>query len=196
MNWVNNKNLIKVNFDDRDGDDPTNYLWIETANTRSIKNKKELVLEMINRYNIDLLVVTKTWLKNTYEDQTWVQSSEINRNNLPVQTHNRTNKWGGGLALIHNREYKVDMSNREDTEMYESCTWKITTGTSTLSILGIYHPPDTNNYKLIDDLMDTIMEKLSQHENMVVAGDLNIHWDNLDSNETLLLGDTIEAIGL
>ena len=32
--------------------------------------------------------------------------------------------------------------------------------------------------------------------NMVVAGDWNIHWDNLDSNETLLLRDTIEAIGL
>ena len=44
--------------------------------------------------------------------------------------------------------------------------------------------------------MDKIMEELSQHENMVVAGDLNIHWDDLDSNETLLLRDTIEAIGL
>ena len=40
------------------------------------------------------------------------------------------------------------------------------------------------------------MEELSQHENMVVAGDLNIHWDDLDSNEILLQRDTIEAIGL
>ena len=84
----------------------------------------------------------------------------------------------------------------EDTDMYERCTWKITIGTSTLSILGVYHPPDTNNCKFIDYLMDKIMEELSQHENMVIAGDLNIHWDNLDSNETLLLRDTIEAIGL
>ena len=37
---------------------------------------------MINRYNLDLLVVTETCLKNTYKDQTWVHSSEINRNNL------------------------------------------------------------------------------------------------------------------
>ena len=34
------------------------------------------------------------------------------------------------------------------------------------------------------------------HENMVIAGDLNIHWDDPDSNETLLLRDMIEAIGL
>ena len=80
--------------------------------------------------------------------------------------------------------------------MYESCTWKITIGTSTLSILGVYHPPITNNYRFIDDLTDKIMEELSQHENMVIAGDLNIHWDYLDSNETLLLRKTIEAIGL
>ena len=44
--------------------------------------------------------------------------------------------------------------------------------------------------------MDKILEELSQHKNMVIAGDLNIHWDNLDSNETLLLGYTTEAIGL
>ena len=31
---------------------------------------------------------------------------------------------------------------------------------------------------------------------MVIAGDLNIHWDNLDSNEILWLRDIIEAIGL
>ena len=70
---VNNKNLIEVNFDDRDGDDSTKYLRIGTANTRSIKNRQKLVLEMINRYNLDLLVVTETWLKNTYKYQTWVQ---------------------------------------------------------------------------------------------------------------------------
>ena len=65
-----------------------------------------------------------------------------------------------------------------------------------LSILGIYHPPDTNNYKFIDDITDKFMSELSQHENMVIAGDLNIHWDNPDSNKTLLLKDTIEALGL
>ena len=87
--------------------------------------------------------------KNTYEHQTWVQSSEINRNNLTIQTHNRTNKWGGGLPLLHNKEYKVEISNREDTDTYESCTWKRTIGTYTLSILRVYHPPDTNNYKFM-----------------------------------------------
>ena len=120
---------------------------------------------------------------------------EINRNNLKIQTHNRTNKWGGGLSLIHNSEYKVDTSNREDTDTYESCTWKITIGTSTLSILGVYHPPNTNNYKFIDDFMDKIMVELSHHESMVIASDLNIHWDDPDSNETLLLKDMKEGIG-
>ena len=31
---------------------------------------------------------------------------------------------------------------------------------------------------------------------MVIGDDLNIHLDDLDSNEKLLLRDTIEAIGL
>ena len=60
---INNKNLTEVNYDEGDGDDSSKYLRIETVNTRSIKNKQELVLETINRYNLDLLVVTKMWLK-------------------------------------------------------------------------------------------------------------------------------------
>ena len=30
----------------------------------------------------------------------------------------------------------------------------------------------------------------------MIARDLNIHWDDTDSNETSLLKDTIEALGL
>ena len=64
---INYKNLkevnYKVNYDDRDWDDPTKYLRIGTVNTTSIKNKQEIVLEAINRYNLNLLVVTGTWLK-------------------------------------------------------------------------------------------------------------------------------------
>ena len=52
---INHKNLKQVNYDDRDGDDPTKYLRIGTINTRSIKNKQELVLETINRYNLDFI---------------------------------------------------------------------------------------------------------------------------------------------
>ena len=40
------------------------------------------------------------------------------------------------------------------------------------------------------------MMKLSHHENMVIAGDLNIYWDDQDSNEILLLRNTYEAVGL
>ena len=51
---INNKNLTEVNYDDRDRDDSTKYLRIGMVNTKSIKNKQELVLETINRYNLDL----------------------------------------------------------------------------------------------------------------------------------------------
>ena len=95
---INHKNLkevnYKVNYDDRDWGDCTKYLGIGTVNTRSIKNKQEIVLEATNRYNLDLLVVTETWLKNTDEDQISVQSLEINRNNLTIQTQNRSKQMG------------------------------------------------------------------------------------------------------
>ena len=75
-NYANLKEVIyKVDYNDRDWDDPTKYLRIGMANTRSITNKQEIVWEAINRYNLDLLVVTKTWLNDTDENEIWIQSS-------------------------------------------------------------------------------------------------------------------------
>ena len=39
------------------------------VNTRSIKNKVELVIENSELENVDILAITETWLSNTAQDQ-------------------------------------------------------------------------------------------------------------------------------
>ena len=47
------------------------HIRIATINTRSIKNKVELVphLENSELQNLDFLAITETWLKDTDEDR-------------------------------------------------------------------------------------------------------------------------------
>ena len=42
-----------------------------TVNTRSLKSREDIILEALNDYQIDLLVTTETWLRDTENDQQW-----------------------------------------------------------------------------------------------------------------------------
>ena len=67
----NTKNLVRF------GTSPnsSNNIQIGTVNTRSIKNKTQLVLENSRTENLDFLVITETWLTNMDEDQQWLKTS-------------------------------------------------------------------------------------------------------------------------
>ena len=48
----------------------------------------------------------------------------------------------------------------------------------------------------IDDITEVLTEALSQHQNIILAGDFNIHINNQDDPETNILMDTMTALGL
>ena len=48
----------------------------------------------------------------------------------------------------------------------------------------------------IDDITEFLTEALSQHQNIILAGDFNIHINNQDDPEANILMDTMTALGL
>ena len=45
-----------------------------------------------------------------------VQASSLNTNEFRMSTVNRQQSRGGGLALIHNKEIKVKLKNKEEDD--------------------------------------------------------------------------------
>ena len=76
QNKINTKNLVKIDITSEDHT-ITNNLRIATINTRSIKNKVELVTENSELESIDILAITETWLMDSQEDQAWVKTSGL-----------------------------------------------------------------------------------------------------------------------
>ena len=121
------------------------HIRIATINTRSIKNKIELVLENSELQNLDFLVITETWLKDTNEDRAWISSSQLESDKLSFQTLNRQNKRAGGLGLLHRKEYQVTrIDNTLQLDTMEHATWKAQLGNQVITLLVIYHPPIGN----------------------------------------------------
>ena len=79
-NEVNTKNLIQINTTEKKPN--SNNIRIVTRNARSIKNKQHQIVKTIELENIDFIMLTETWLKNTDEEKAWINTSDLNNNNL------------------------------------------------------------------------------------------------------------------
>ena len=56
------KNLIQINTTKKNN---SNNIRIATMNTRSVKNKQLQIVEIVQLQNLDFIMLTETWLKNT-----------------------------------------------------------------------------------------------------------------------------------
>ena len=138
------KNLVNIEIKPNDKV-VSQHIRLATINTRSIKNKVELVLENSELQNLDFLAITETWLKDTDEDRAWISSSQLERDKLSFQTLNRQSKRGSGLGLLHRKEYQVTrIDNPLQLDTMEHATWRAQLGNQALTLLVIYHPPIGN----------------------------------------------------
>ena len=91
---VNHNNLIHIRPTNTEGQFYTLNLNIATVNVRSLKNCEQLVLNEIIKGNIDVLVITETWLSDTQDDAHWIQASDLNKEPLTCQTYSRVGRRG------------------------------------------------------------------------------------------------------
>ena len=94
----------------------SNYLEVKiaTANVQSIKNKDLILHQHICDNEIDLCVLTETWLGNKQNDNTWKSCTPLNNDPFRISISNRTGQSGGGLALVYNKEINVTKVSEEN----------------------------------------------------------------------------------
>ena len=103
------------------------YLKIATLNARSVKNKDQFLFQELTDNNIDIGLITETWLKDTQEDEAWVNQSALQQNSYNTWLHNRPNdQHGGGLALIHKKHIPIKELRKGNTPTIEYGVWRAT----------------------------------------------------------------------
>ena len=170
-----------------------------TLNVRSLKGKLNLVEEQIVPNDTDIVCITETWLRNNDEDAVWLKSTFLDKDPYRAHPILRANKRGGGLLLISKSCYKQELIKEADQSTFEGATWKLKIGNVSVTVTGIYHPPQVAglpNSMFIDQLSDYLMEILAQHSNNIVVGDFNIHVNDHNDVDAGLLLETMSALGL
>ena len=172
-----------------------------TINVRSVKNKEQIV-ETIELENTDFIMLTETWLKNTDEDKAWTNTSDLNNNNLRIYTVSRTVKPGGGIALLHRKEYTTTrLETNLQLDTIEHGVWSTTIRNKKLTPVGIYHPPigstkGNTHTRFLKEVSQLIQLLMTNYTNLVLLGDFNIHTRDTESPDSTIYNDTMEAFGL
>ena len=174
---MNTKNLIQINTT---GKNNSNNIRIATINARSVKNKQQQIVETIGLENIDFIMLTETCLKNTEEDKAWINTSDLNNNNLRMDTVSRTMRQGGGIALLHRKEYNTRLETNLQLDTTEHGVWSITIRNKKCTLAGFYHPPigsskGNTHTKFLKQVSKLIQLLITYYTNLVLLGDFNIH---------------------
>ena len=191
---VNTKNLARP----KNSQNHSNNIRLGTVNTRSIRNKTQLVLENSRLENLDFLVITETWLTNTDEDQQWLKTSELDNSDYRIDVQNRTNKKGGGLVLLYRKQYNPtrQLVNTK-YDLLEHTSWTVELKGKAITILAIYHPPlgpaGNTITRFINQVGELFQYYLANHKNLVILGDFNIHVHDGTNPDSLAYIDTLEA---
>ena len=53
---------------------------IAILNARSVRNKDHLIVQELHDSSVDMAVITETWIKDTYIDNSWFNQSELTQN--------------------------------------------------------------------------------------------------------------------
>ena len=81
---------------------------ISTLNVRSVESKDQAIIEELNNKNVDIAVLTETWLKDNTEYQAWLNQSVFNQGSYDTLTHSRpSDKKGGEIAITYRKQCKI-----------------------------------------------------------------------------------------
>ena len=78
----------------------SNKIKFVVANVQSLKPKEEEVLDYLVSVNVDISVLTETWLQTSDSNNAWVSCSSLNNSNFCLSVSNRVRR-GGGLSIVH-----------------------------------------------------------------------------------------------
>ena len=201
INGANFRNLRQVDTTNEIEQHEIEKFWFATFNTRSIKSKEDIILEALNEHQIDLLVTTETWLRDTEDDQQWILGSELNRNGFQTLPVNRKIKKGGGLALTIKDNIKVKHEDSTKYKSFEHAIWNIShKNMPTFTVVAIYHPPstcqDSTDATFIDQFTDLLTTLQTKYNKIIMLGDISMHMDDPNNQNACMLQDSINAFDL
>ena len=133
----------------------TRNLVIGTANCQSVNKKTTELLVALHQEHYDICFLTETWIKK--DDPRVI--SKLEATSFKYNGSPREDREGGGIAILYQRDLRIQPVKVGKTTSYEYGIWNLTIHGKMITIIGIYRPPQSKK----NAGMATFLDEVSDH---------------------------------
>ena len=158
----------------------------------SVINKIQTIQLEIGNKEIALCALTETWIKED-DDLSPLCMCHNGYKSLSIP---RSGKTGRGLALVHKESINVTSRKCRSYNMMECVNFIISLPNKFIQLGLLYWPPERSILQLYKDLATCMEANINEPGECVLLGDLNIHVNKKDDQDTITLLNTLKSFGL
>lgn len=159
--------------------DSLSVLNVLNWNGRSLRNKTPELFEFMAKHQIDLAVITETWLQSN------MSCSHSSFSCIRLDRDPTIATRGGGVMIVVRKGIKVERIDHLDVKVIEAVGIKVHTSRSPVRIIAAYYPGGSSRAKLSQFRKD-VRKLASSAEPLFIVGDLNARhraWNCLKANK-------------
>ena len=163
--------------------DKVNFRILTYNSTGFADDKKEFIVDIINKYSPDIVFIQETWLlpsrrnaalRSLHKSYLADGISSVSDEELLL------GRPYGGLGILWRKSMAASVRFRTITNTSRACAIEVETHNGTMTLINTYMPVDTQRKNAVsDEFLDT-MDKIEtfiescSSSKVVVAGDLNV----------------------
>ena len=108
--------------------------YTKSRSIHGIKGCLEIIQSLKNKEPNGHLCNYRDLAENNDADEIWLEASVLNNRGYKLDTVNRNERKGGGIALIHCTNIKVKKESHRKMKSFKNCIWNVTAKDSTITI--------------------------------------------------------------
>ena len=153
--------------------------WQKTAHVDKPADIQELIVDN----DIDILVLTETWIRDNITDSHALK--ELTPSGYKIHSVPRQGRRGGGLALLYPSTITVTFSDSKSYRSFELLTATVTQAQHSIKLYAIYRPPSGSSGVFMEDFADLVDSSTTSPGIPLLLGDFNIHVDSSSDPDTV-----------
>lgn len=169
-------------------------------NVRSLGNKSSVIADLVLSKNLDILILTETWLNGDNTDDLKINDLLNTLCDHEFISAPRQGK-GGGIGILLRKGFTLQREQVENFSTFEHLNLLVTAGSVSIRLIAVYRPPPSKKNKFTIkaflDEFSTLTESLViTTGKVVIAGDFNFHVNDITNTAASSFRQLLEASGL